>query len=51
MCDALGLEAGATVGTASGYTALAFVLAIETGMRKNEIQSLRWVDVFLKEGY
>jgi integrase len=46
MCDALGLEGGAMVGTASEYTAVAFVLSIETGMRKGEIQSLRWADVF-----
>jgi integrase len=51
MCDALGLDAHAMVGTASGYTALAFVLSIETGMRKNEMQSLRWSEVFLEKGY
>lgn len=51
ICDALGYAPETMVGSADGYTALAFLLSIETGIRKYEAQSLRWSDVFLDKGY
>jgi integrase len=39
------------VGTDSAFTALAFLLSLETGMRKHEIKELRWSEVFLDKSY
>jgi integrase len=51
ICEALGYIDGSMAVSASQYTAVAFLLSIETGMRKNEACSLRWSEVFLDEGY
>ncbi|MEM5384127.1 tyrosine-type recombinase/integrase [Paraburkholderia phymatum] len=51
ICEALGYTDGSMAASASQYTAVAFLLSIETGMRKNEARALRWSDVFLDEGY
>lgn len=51
ICDALGYTPVGMVGSAHGYTALAFLLSIETGLRKHEALSLRWPNVFLEDHY
>ncbi|MBP0589266.1 tyrosine-type recombinase/integrase [Paraburkholderia sp. LEh10] len=51
MCEAMGYEDGSMAASGSQYTAVAFILSVETGMRKNEALALRWSDVFLDEGY
>ncbi|WP_414446825.1 tyrosine-type recombinase/integrase [Burkholderia sp. 22PA0099] len=51
MCRVLGLQEAGPVETLQQYTALAFLLAIETAMRHGEIFSLDWGNVHLEERY
>ncbi|WP_246795662.1 tyrosine-type recombinase/integrase [Burkholderia perseverans] len=51
ICGALGLSPGGPIETAQQYVAVAFLLAIETGMRQGEILRLTWPDVHLPERY
>jgi integrase len=48
---ALGYNPGVMAGSAPAFTALAFLLSLETGLRKHEIKELRWSDVFLDKDY
>lgn len=51
MTDALRLVDGKPIITTQQYTAIAFLLAIETGMRQGEILALTWGAVFLDRRY
>lgn len=51
MAKALGLTEGREVTTTHQYTALAFLIALETGMRQGEILSLVWSNVHLEKRY
>lgn len=51
MCEALGLQPDGPVRTTQQYTALAFLLAIETGMRQGEILGTTWKHVHLDQRY
>ncbi|MFM2465179.1 site-specific integrase [Paraburkholderia sp. RL17-368-BIF-A] len=51
MAKALGLTEDGPIETAQQYTALAFLLAIETGMRQGEIIGTVWRDVHLSQKY
>lgn len=51
MVDALGLPADAVPKTANHFTALAFMFAVETGMRTGEIMALTWEHAFADKRY
>lgn len=51
MVGALGLQAEGTPKTANHFTALAFMFAIETGMRVGEIMALTWEHTFADKRY
>ncbi|MFM0061383.1 site-specific integrase [Paraburkholderia phytofirmans] len=51
MTKALGLTDDGPIETAQQYTALAFLLAIETGMRQGEIIGTIWRNVHLPQKY
>lgn len=51
MTAALGLTEDGPVTTTQQYTALAFLIAIETGMRQGEIIGTHWPNVHLEKRY
>lgn len=51
MCSGLGFFDGVEIETYMQQVAVAFLLAIETAMRKGEMLSLEWDQVFLKKRY
>ncbi|WP_072281655.1 tyrosine-type recombinase/integrase [Rappaport israeli] len=51
ICDALGYSPEKSVSKAQQAVAVAFLLAIETGMRQGEIYGLTWDNVNLQDGY
>ncbi|WP_414451261.1 tyrosine-type recombinase/integrase [Burkholderia sp. 22PA0099] len=51
MCGALGLVDDGPVATTQQYVALAFLVAIETGMRQGEILGLTWPNMHLQARY
>ncbi len=51
MAKALGLTDEGEVVTTQQYTAIAFLIAIETGMRQGEIVRLTWPNVHLSDRY
>ncbi|CAM2154346.1 Phage integrase family protein [Paraburkholderia tropica] len=51
MVEALGLQADAAPKTANHFTALAFMFAVETGMRTGEIMALTWEHAFADKRY
>lgn len=51
MVSALGLTEGITPTVARHYTALAFLFAVETGMRCGEIVKLTWNHAFVEQRY
>ncbi|WP_249173503.1 site-specific integrase [Burkholderia dolosa] len=51
MCTALGLTDDGPVETTQQYTAVAFLFAIETGMRQGEIIGTTWPNVHVDKRY
>ncbi|NTZ84393.1 site-specific integrase [Burkholderia metallica] len=51
MCSALGLTEDGPVETTQQYTAIAFLFAIETGMRQGEIIGTTWPNVHIDKRY